>query len=389
MLRTAAKAPRPKIAILADFPWGYFEDGATGRGGGQAATWLTQLAELFAKEDRFEFHWITLDRRGAPSATREWHGQHFHRIAAGKLSIDLLLGYRLAKHRLLSVIRKIGPDLVHCWGSESAYPIVCASLNVPTIFSMQGILTHLAREGLVPSIWQWKLIAAWEPRFLSTATVITAESQWGADIIRELQPGADVRQVEYGVDPSFYKVEWRPDEVEPYALFVGYAGYGKGADLLCDALARLGDRQWKLKVVGEGPYQERFNDGLLPKTEALGTMRWEDLQRQLAGARCLVLPTRGDTSPNVVKEARVIGLPVVTSSRGGQSGYILDGVNGFIVEPLDAESLAGVLDRLMNDPQLAREMGAARHEEDRSYFLPARTAEGFLTLYDELLAVAR
>ncbi len=81
----------------------------------------------------------------------------------------------------------------------------------------------------------------------------------------------------------------------------------------------------------------------------------------------------------------MLGLPVVTSPHGGQIGYIRDGENGFIVDPGDTEMLAHAMCLIMENPALALEMGAARHEEDRAYFRPERTAEAFLEIYLELL----
>jgi hypothetical protein len=48
-------------------------------------------------------------------------------------------------------------------------------------------------------------------------------------------------------------------------------------------------------------------------------MQIDEMQKQLQGAWCSVLPTRGDTSANSVKEARVIGVPVVASVHGGHA----------------------------------------------------------------------
>ncbi|WP_367875296.1 glycosyltransferase family 4 protein [Luteolibacter sp. Populi] len=376
-----------RIALLADFPWSFFSDGATGRGGGQAATWLTQLSEEFGKQDDFEIHWVSLARRDKNGGTHEWNHQYFHCIPSGRVSVDLLLGYQPAKRRLMKALGSIKPDLVHCWGSEQEYAVVCEAVKVPTVFSVQGVLSYLERLGLLPSIWQWKKIAQWEPRFLRSAKVITAESRWAADRILEVHPQADVRQVEYGVNPSFYKVPWAPDTGEPYAIFVGAISRGKGVDVLLDALRQLEDRTWRLKMVGDGELRSAVTGSGIAGIEWLPTLKWDQLQKELAGALCLVLPTRADSSPNVVKEARVIGLPVVTTRHGGQSGYILDGINGFIVEPLESEGLAAALSRLMNDIPLALQMGEARHEEDRDYFQPRHTAEKFLSIYRKLLEI--
>jgi hypothetical protein len=43
------------------------------------------------------------------------------------------------------------------------------------------------------------------------------------------------------------------------------------------------------------------------------------------------------------------------------------------------------MERLLGNPDLARQMGASRHLEDREYFLPKNTAGSFLRIYHELL----
>jgi glycosyltransferase involved in cell wall biosynthesis len=162
----------------------------------------------------------------------------------------------------------------------------------------------------------------------------------------------------------------------------------KGVDVLLEALQQLSGCSWKVKFAGDGPLRKNVESCGLPNVEWLGVLPWVDLQREMRHATCLVHPTLADSSPNVVKEARVIGLPVITTRHGGQAGYIRDGENGVIVEPLDASGLASALTRVMDDPQLARRMGATRHAEDRDYFRASRTARGFMEIYEELLGMA-
>jgi glycosyltransferase involved in cell wall biosynthesis len=376
-----------KIAILADFPWSFFEQGATGRGGGQACTWLAQLAEEFAKQSRYQIHWISLDRSRAwgSSEGRVWENQRFYRIPAGKTKVDLALGYRPSQFLLGRALRRVNPDLLHCWGTERSYPIMCGWEKIPSILSMQGVLTEYQRIGSFEGNPFWESLVKWESRFLRAATVVTCESQWGIGKVKEVCPELNTRQVEYGVHPSFYKLRWTPDDAAPYVLYSGSIDVRKGVDILLDAVESIADRRWTLKLAGDGPLRAALEARGVPRVEWLGLLNWEDLQRELSQASCVVLPTRADTSPNVVKEARVIGLPVITTIHGGQAGYIRDGENGFIVNPLEPQGLAHALQKLMIDPELIRKMGKARHDEDRAYFTPSNTANGFLEIYSKLL----
>lgn len=373
--------------ILADFPWSFFNQGAIGRGGGQSCTWLTQLAEEFSKQDTSEIHWVTINHENIKqkTKTKKWGGQYFHMIRGLKRSLDLRLGLRFSRWTLLRIIRKIKPSVVHCWGTETAYPSVCGHCNVPVILSMQGILSEYSRIGSLPDMYYWNELARREPEYLKHATVVTSESQWGINRIRESALHIDVRQVEYGVNSSFYQIFWQPATKQPYALFSGSIDHRKGVDTLLDAWKLITQDGIALRIAGDGPLFKELKDRNMPNVEWLGLLNWQQMQQQLAGATCLILPTKADTSPNVVKEARVVGLPVITTLHGGQAGYIKDGENGIIVNPLEPIGLAKALSRLMENPALAKQMGACRHEEDRAYFRPENTAKGFLNIYDELL----
>jgi len=100
-------------------------------------------------------------------------------------------------------------------------------------------------------------------------------------------------------------------------------------------------------------------------------------------AWCLVLPTRADTSPNVVKEARVIGLPVITTRNGGQASYVRDGEDGYFVECGDVNGLIGRLETVLGSFSKAKEMGERGKKTFRELFIAKRTGDGFMKMYKE------
>lgn len=379
---------QPTIAILADFPWSYFTEGATGRGGGQACTWLAQLAESFAREPHFRIHWVSLDRSlwWGRVMRREWGGQWFSKVPGTRLKVDLASGSRVSRWLLGSELGRIKPDLVHCWGMEHTYPVLCGFRGLPSILSMQGVLGNLYRKGYLPHTWVWRRLATAEPVLLRQADVVTCESEWARDRVLEQVPEADVRVVEYGVHPSFYDLKWNPDTADPYAVFVGSMAPYKGVSQLLDALRLIQERDWKFKFIGgDGSLLAKVRDCGTPGVEFLGSLAWAELQAVLCGASCLVHPTLADSSPNAVKEARVVGLPVITTPHGGQTRHIRHGENGLIVDPNDPRALADALCAVMGDFPTIRRMGATRWHEDRSNLSPMNTARAFAALYTEML----
>ena len=144
------------------------------------------------------------------------------------------------------------------------------------------------------------------------------------------------------------------------------------------------DRRWELRLAGDDSIKETCRNAGLQNVICLGQLSWNEVKLQLKHAWLSLLPTRADTSPNSVKEARVVGLPVVTTLHGGQAGYIVNGVNGRIVNPLNPENLAEALSDVMGSYERVLALGHARHKEDREYLHPQRTAQGFETIYREL-----
>ncbi len=137
----------------------------------------------------------------------------------------------------------------------------------------------------------------------------------------------------------------------------------KGHAFLLDALARLHPRHphARLLIVCDGP--ERPN--LEAQVERLGLdsvvqfagMRG-DAPRLLAGMDVFVQPTADvEGLPLAIAEAMAAGLPVAATDVGGVREAVVDGENGFLIPPRDAEALASALDRLIVDAALRRAMG--------------------------------
>lgn len=76
-------------------------------------------------------------------------------------------------------------------------------------------------------------------------------------------------------------------------------------------------------------------------------------------ADIFVLPTLEDSFALVVFEAMATGLPVVTTSHAGASEMIEAGDDGLILPAGDVDALAEAIRRLVQSPELCRELGAA------------------------------
>jgi len=74
---------------------------------------------------------------------------------------------------------------------------------------------------------------------------------------------------------------------------------------------------------------------------------------------------------------------------GGIADQIRDGVDGLLLEdPADLDEFAGALRKLLDDPALAEQMGAAGHEHARDVFLGDRHLRQWVDLFAVLVPSA-
>jgi glycosyltransferase involved in cell wall biosynthesis len=372
-----------RIAILAVFPFHVIPglEGYPPRG--HYATWLPQLCQAFSTQSEFELHWLFTTRQIEPREPIRWLNQTFHPLfVPGRLR--MLRGFRDDVRAIRARLDRIQPALVHAWGTEDCCGLAAARSGCPWLLSMQGLLgEYVKRSPMHPFV---HLQALYERFVLARAREISVESKWGRGVLARMAPRARVHLVEYGVPALFYETKWEPDPARPHALFIGTPDPRKGIEDAVRAFADPRLASAELHVIGdrESAFAQKLERASPPNVRWLGRLSREETAQALSQAWCLVLPTRADTSPNVVKEARVLGLPVVTTREGGQSDYIHDGENGFLVSPGDIPALAGALSRLLANLDLAREMGARHWAEQREHFRPEHTAGRFLALYRQL-----
>jgi glycosyltransferase involved in cell wall biosynthesis len=128
----------------------------------------------------------------------------------------------------------------------------------------------------------------------------------------------------------------------PYVLFAGRHIHDKGVDLLPQAFADTRRMQPDIRFViaGDGPLRsdiirECSELGLTPAVDIPGSVLDEELDRLIAEATCVVVPSRREGYGLMAVEAMGKGTPVVTTAfeENLAVANIDPGRNGFIVSP--------------------------------------------------------
>jgi len=90
--------------------------------------------------------------------------------------------------------------------------------------------------------------------------------------------------------------------------------------------------------------------------------------------------------PRALLEAASMALPLVAVDGPGSRDVVVDGVNGFLVPPRNAEAIRDAVLRLARDPALRSRFGERARQRAIAEFDVARVAERTCSLYRALLA---
>ncbi|HNQ05317.1 MAG TPA: glycosyltransferase family 4 protein [Thiobacillaceae bacterium] len=204
--------------------------------------------------------------------------------------------------------------------------------------------------------------------------------------IRLIHPGADLERFRPGLDTAGLREGLGIGPREKLVFAVGRLSRRKGFDRLVEAVARLGREGRDVRCVLGGIGEDaEYLDGIITRLDArarvhrIGAVAEEDLPRWMNACDLFAMPNReieGDTEGfgMVFIEASACGKPVLGGRAGGVPSAVEDGVTGLLVDGDDVESVYRGLRRLLDRPDLARDLGASGLARARQRFSWERVA---------------
>ena len=221
------------------------------------------------------------------------------------------------------------------------------------------------------------IIKRWHPRLHGRIAVSPAAHRY----VNNAFP-ADYKIIPNGIDVDHFARNITPwpqyQDGKTNILFVGRLEKRKGLKYLLEAYSRL---KWdlpniRLIVVGPGqPDRDSFRiigaRGLQDVVFA-GKVNYDDLARYYATADIFCSPATGSESFGIVLlEAMAASKPVVASEIEGYKGIVEHEEQGLLFPRKDSEALASALARLIENPELARRLGAKGRETVEQYRCPS------------------
>jgi len=296
--------------------------------------------------------------------------------------------------KVLKYIRQHGPmDILHGQSSKGGAISRLAGIAVrcPVVYTPLCISTLAPTFGRISRA----IFGRIEWLLAMKTSMILCASQDEFDHINSLGiPFKKLRLVHYGVAPpinSSRDAVRRSLGLQQDAILVGFVGRftaQKNPEMLVRAFAAAAQQtaEARLVLIGSG----ELEPSLRRIAEELGISQRIDWLGYRPGCQSmpafdiLAVPSSYESLPYVMLEGLTIGLPIVITAVAGARDGVVDGVNGFVIEPYDEAAMTQCLQKLIESAQLRESFSAAAKMSSAEFTL-SRMIEKTMDVYEQCL----
>lgn len=311
------------------------------------AVWRDQLYWLAAQPKSFLLMWrdVLWGNRQSPKFL-------------GRAIVAGLLGGWFARQMLRQHV-----DHIHAhWATHAALAayVVHRLTGIPYSFTAHAHDIYVEQSMLAEKI--------------RAAAVVVTISQHNLRFLRDLygdELAGKVQVIRCGVDTAVFQPRPAHQTNTPFTLIcVGSLEEKKGQRYLLEACALLAAHNVPLRCwfVGDGPERPSLSAqitaaGLTDSVKLLGQQTREQVSTLLSTADLMVLPSvrlpngKQEGIPVALMEALAVGLPAIASNLSGISELIIDNQTGLLVPERDPAALAAAIQKVIADPEWARQLG--------------------------------
>ena len=217
-------------------------------------------------------------------------------------------------------------DIVHAFNIPSAFAMKYTK-SKKKVLSVHGIYSEQVDS--LYSDTTAKAASITESKVLNWADKLTTDSKAVSEAYKK-KLGVNFEFLYAPLDVT--KFNELPDVAKKakQVIYIGRDSYEKGIDILRDV-------------------ESKINGDVVYCTD----LEWKETMSELKASSVLVVPSRMESIPQVIKEAFFLKIPVVATSVGGIPELIDHEKNGLLVNPNDPDQLANSVNEILENEEKA------------------------------------
>ena len=215
-------------------------------------------------------------------------------------------------------------DVVHAWNLPSAF-IMKRIKSKKKILSVHGVYSKQVE--MLHSKITSGIVSSQESQILDWADVLTTDSKAVQSEYKK-KLGKDFEYLPAPLDKTKFEkipnVERNPKQI----AYVGRDSFEKGTDIL---------RKIESQINGTVKF--------------CTDLPWDETMKILKASQMLVVPSRTESIPQVIKEAFYLKVPVIATNVGGNPELVVHQETGILVPPEDPEKLMIAINNLLDNEE--------------------------------------
>ncbi|RUA14313.1 MAG: glycosyltransferase family 1 protein [Alphaproteobacteria bacterium] len=246
-------------------------------------------------------------------------------------------------------------DAVHAWNLPSAF-IMKQIKSKKKILSVHGIYSD--QVSMLHSKVASSLVNFGENRVLDWADTLTTDSK-AVQLAYKEKLGKTFEYLPAPLDPDKFKEIPEVKKADNQIIYVGRDSYEKGIDIL---------QSIESKINGKVVYCTNLD--------------WKEAMVKLKESSLLVVPSRMESIPQVIKEAFYLKVPVIATNVGGNPELVTHQETGILVPPEDPEKLTIAINNLLDNEETRRNFANNAFEFINNNFSWDVLLEKYTSLYE-------
>ena len=219
-------------------------------------------------------------------------------------------------------------DVVHAWNLPSAF-IMKRIKSKKKILSVHGVYSKQVE--MLHSKITSGIVSSQESQILDWADVLTTDSKSVQSEYKK-KTGKYFEYLPAPLDKTKFEkipnVERNPKQI----AYVGRDSFEKGVDILRKIESQINGT---IKFCTDLP--------------------WDETMKILKASQMLVVPSRTESIPQVIKEAFYLKVPVIATNVGGNPELVTHQKTGILVPPEDPEKLTSSINNLLDNAEARRD----------------------------------